>query len=162
MKFSLKKSLLITFILVELSAVLAIAGSPVLTRNADPDEITVLRPTISISFEIARRRDCLGFGFCNFTLEFDFNRINSGTGTMYLDDSKGGGNFIIEINKATGINPEGYTKYFKSGTFLMEDDSPIPGNILKGLGISGDRTLLAGKHKITERNGLIYISIPAR
>ncbi len=159
MKFSFKKFLLVTFILIECTT-LAVFSS-VESCTPPVTEGIFLRPRVTITFTIARRRDCEGFGICDWQIEITMLRANSCTATLTTDDTNRN-NLVLEIDKSKGVLPETYSRYFQSGTFLMEDESPVPAEILKQLGIPGPRTLLAGKHKTTEKNGIIYVSIPTR
>jgi hypothetical protein len=159
MKATLKKMLLATFIMIELAVISAYSAVPVQIPASDTE--LHLKPKVTITFTIARRRDCEGFGICDWQVEITYGRINNCTATFYTDDVVKG-NFVLEINKATGLSAEAYAKYLKSGYFLMEDESPVPGDILRELGVSGSKTLLAGRYKTLEKNGMIYISIPAR
>lgn len=161
MNFSIKKILLTTFIILEVSALFAFSAFPISIDKGNLGSSSLLRPKISFSFEIARRRDCLGFGICNWTATITVDRINSCSGTVYLDEANKNV-FVFEIDKAKGISASAYEKYLKSGIFLMEDEVPVPGDVLKALGISGNKTLPAGSHKVTERDGLLYITIPAK
>jgi len=161
MKFSLKKILLFTFVFLEFTSLYAFTNLE-LSDNKTGNFVTdALRPRITISFEIARRRDCLGFGICNWGVDITILRANSCVATIYEDEANRNV-LILEIDKAKGISPASYEKYFSSGTFLLEDEVPVPGDVLKALAITGSKTMLAGKHKFTERNGLIYISIPVK
>lgn len=159
MNFSLKKILLTTFILLEVSALFAFSAFPMPVEKEAV--ITPMKTKISISFEIARRRDCTGFGICNLTVGISLERVNSCTGSLYADETSRNV-FILEINKAQGISAATYDKYFKSGIFVMEDESPIPSEALKEMGITGTRTMLAGNHKVTEKAGILYVAIPVK
>ncbi len=86
---------------------------------------------------------------------------NKGNGIIYLDDASRN-TVVLEINKSTGITVECYNKYFKSGTFLMEDDFPLSSEITGALEISGTKTIPAGKHKIVEKNGVLYVYFPVK
>lgn len=159
MKISIKNFFLITFILLEFFSMMAFASAEKNQIYSTPGS-ELLRPRISLSFTIARARDCEGFGFCRWTLEVSNGKINTGNGTMYSDEYSR--NVILEIDKAKGITADCYKKYFSTGTFLMEDDSPLPGEVVKALGLIGTKTLIAGKHRIIESNGLLVITIPVK
>lgn len=161
MKFSLKTFLLTFFIIAELAALSAFASvvpSPTHSKDNTPELSTMLKPRVNISFTIARRRDCMGFGICLWDVSVTFER-NGANGVIYTDDAVKN-RLIIEIDKTKGISYEVYEKYFRSGVFIMEDDSPVPAEILAGLGIKGARTIPAGKHPVTERSGILYVSVP--
>ena len=66
------------------------------------------------------------------------------------------------VDKLRGISTESYKKYFSNGVFMMEDDCPIPNEIVSSLGLIGSKTLVAGKHSVIERSGILYISIPVK
>ncbi len=161
MNFSFKKILLSTFILLELSALCAFAACPMPFEKVAPDAVAIPRVKVSISFEIARRRDCTGFGICNFTVGVTIDKVNSCSGALYVDETARN-MFVLEVDKAKGISTAAYDKYFKAGSFLMEDEVPVPGDVLKALGVSGSKTLLAGKHKVIEKNGLLFVYIPVK
>jgi len=161
MKFSLKTFLLTIFIIAEMAALSAFASvvPPVINSTENTPELsTMLRPRVSISFTIARRRDCMGFGICVWEASITWER-NGVNGVIYADDAVKN-RMIIEIDKTKGISYEVYEKYFQSGMFFMEDDSPVPSEVLAGLGIKGPRTIPAGKHPVTERSGILYVSVP--
>ncbi len=163
MKFSLKTFLITIFIIAEFAAVNAFASVvPPLTNSTDntAELSTMLKPRVTISFTIARRRDCQGFGICKWDASITFER-NGANGVIYTDDAVKN-RLIIEIDKTKGISYEVYEKYFSSGVFVMEDDSPVPAEILAGLGIKGSRTITAGKHPVTERSGILYVSVPVK
>ena len=161
MNFSLKSILITIFLLAEITALHTIAAAiPAFTRSAEstPEWRPLLKPRVTISFTIARRRDCLGFGICQWEGSVTLER-NGASGVIYTDDVVKN-RLIIEIDKTKGVSSEVYEKYFRSGVFLMEDDAPVPASILTGLGIKGPRTIPAGKHPVSERSGILYVSLP--
>ncbi len=160
MKISIKHFLLFTFILLEVCSVMAFATATPVCTPVVPNAEFSLKTKITISFTIARRRDCEGFGICDISVSVS-GKINSATGSIYQDDLNKS-LMVIEIDKARGISAETYKKYFSSGVFLMEDDSPVPSEIVQQLGLTGSKTLVAGKHKIVERNGILFITIPVK
>ena len=85
MKISIKNFFLITFILLEFVSVMAFAGAEKNTICTTPGS-ELLRPRISISFTIARNRDCLGFGICDLSISLSKVVLNSCTGTIGVDD----------------------------------------------------------------------------
>lgn len=160
MKITIKKFLLFAFVLMEisLSMVLATPAKPVIANDESGD---LLKPKVSISFTIARRRDCDGFGLCDLEISVVLRANNKGNGIIYLDDVSRN-TLVLEINKTSGITQECYSKYFKSGVYLMEDDFPISSEITRALEISGSKTIPAGKHRILESNGMIYVYLPIK
>ena len=158
MKISIKKFVLFSFILLEFASAMAFASVPNPTVPVSPVRTNLLKPRVTLSFTIARARDCMGFGICRPEIAISDEKIGTCPATLYTDDLIKG-NLVLEIDKLK-ISADTYKKYFSSGIFLMEDDSPIPSEILNAIGISGKRTFIAGKHKITERSGIMYISIP--
>jgi hypothetical protein len=80
---------------------------------------------------------------------------------MYVDDYNKS-IMVLEIDRAKGLGAETYNKYFSSGTFVMEDDSPVPADLVRQLGLSGSKTLVAGKYKVVEQNGILLVSIPVK
>ena len=161
MKITLKKFLLFSFILLEFVSAMAFASASPVPVPVVPDASSLLRTKVSVSFIIARRRDCEGFGICNLEIAVSLERSNSCSGAMYLDDFNKS-IMVLEIDKLRGVSAETYKKYFSSGTFLMEDDSPIPSEVMSSLGLIGSKTLVAGKHRVTERNGILFVSIPVK
>ncbi len=159
MKINFKKTLLSTFILIELTALCSYAACPVFTGNDTPVS-TGLRVKVSVSFEIARRRDCSGFGICNFEVGITYSKTNSCVANLYIDETSKNV-YVLEIDKAK-VSAANYDKYFKSGYFLMEDEAAVPTEALRTLGTSGTKTMLAGKHLVTERNGFLYVAIPVK
>lgn len=160
MKITIKKFLLFAFILVEFSMTMA-SAKPVFPF-CDADETSeFVKPKVSISFTIARRRDCDGFGFCDIDVSVVLRTANKGNGTLYLDDASRS-TLVLEIDKANGITAECYAKYLNSGVFLMEDDFPISAEITRALEIAGTKTIPAGKHRIVESNGILRIYLPIK
>ena len=137
------------------------ASEPSIKCNPGAKHSPELRPKVTVTFTIARRRDCEGFGICNWKATFSDLRTNIATGMMYADDS-GKNTFVIEIDKVKGLKGDSYSKYFQSGYFVMEDDAPIPSDILSALGISGSRILLQGRHPVQEKNGQLIVVIPSK
>jgi len=160
MNISIKKLVLLSLVLLEFISATVFARAPMIPGPiVSGSGASLLKPKISISFIIARRRDCEGFGICNLQVAASLERVNSCSGVMYLDDFNKN-IIVIEIDKLKGISAEGYKKYFSSGVFLMEDDSPIPTEMVSSLGLIGKRILVAGKHSVVERSGILYVSIP--
>ena len=162
MKLSFKNFLLFAFVLVEmsLSMVMATPAVPVITLS-ERSEFLLMKPKVTISFTVARRRDCDGFGICDLVISGSVRTGNKGNGVLYLDDASRN-TLVMEINKSTGITLECYNKYFKSGLYIMEDDFPIPSEITSALEVSGMKTIPAGRHKIVEKNGILYVYFPVK
>jgi len=155
----------ILFFLLTIELVIASAGTECTAAsfitNSDKCKRVSIKPRVSISFVIARRRDCLGFGICDLSFEIISGKVNAGTGVLYTDPASRN-MIVLEIDKSKDISSESYEKYFASGVFVMEDDFPIPGDILAEMGIKGTLTMRSGNHRITEKNGILYVSIPVR
>jgi hypothetical protein len=161
MKINIQKILLLAFFIMDLGAGLVFADVPKCNSIPMSGDETALRIKVSVSFTIARRRDCEGFGICDISVSVTRTAPNSATAAIYTDDYNRN-ILVLEIDKAKGMSLETYKKYFSSGTFVMEDDSPVPAEILNQLGITGSRTMIAGKHRVTEQNGILYVSIPVK
>src|SRR4029079_11655619 len=102
MNFSLKKFLLTTFIILEVSAMFAFSAFPKPVKIEDDNPAKLKSIKVSVSFEIARRRDCLSFGICNLQGGIEVGRINSCTGVIYTEEASRN-MVILEIDKAKGI-----------------------------------------------------------
>jgi hypothetical protein len=161
MKISVKKIMLFSFILMELVSMAAFANTQIPPRDAVYDANESLRIKIYISFVIGRRRDCEGFGFCEWEIGITTGRVNSGSATAYIDDNNKN-LLVMEIDKLKGITAECYKKYFSTGKFLVEDDSQIPSEIGKALGLATNKTVIAGNYIIIERNGILYLNLPLK
>lgn len=160
MKFSLKTFLLTTFILLEIAALSAFPGSPDqgLLEKLPADPVVTTPNKLVIEIYFGRRGDCEGWGICKVSIGFERTQANSGIASIYPDKlSKN--KLILEIDKARGISAEQYQKYFKSGTFVIEENYPIPSEILRELGLPSGNTILEGKYPVTERNGIIYVTL---
>lgn len=121
---------------------------------------SAVKPKVTICFTIARKRDCEGFGICNFHAIVTEGRFNNAVATTYKDDYSNA--LVFEIDRYKGLASGAYDRYFKSGYFVMEDDSPVASDILSALGISSNAILLQGKYPIIESNGMIRFLIPYR
>ena len=121
---------------------------------------SAMKPKVTICFTIARKRDCEGFGICNFHAIATEGRFNNAIATVYKDDYSNA--LVFEIDRYKGMASGAYDRYFKSGSFVMEDDSQVPSDILSTLGVSSNVTLLQGKYPIIESNGMIRFAIPYR
>jgi hypothetical protein len=122
--------------------------------------ISKAKPKVTICFTIARKRDCEGFGICNFTASLSEGRMNNATASVYKDDHSNA--IVFEINRSQGISTIAYDRYFKSGIFTMEDDAPIPSEITQALGISSTAILVQGRYPVLESSGVIKMIIPFR
>ncbi len=160
MKFSIKIFLLLAFVLTELSLSFAKA-IPIEADCTTSTPNYLMKPKIKISFIIARHRDCDGFGICDWNVGSVGRTQNKGNGVLYQDDASRN-TLVLEISKTDGITDECYNKYFKTGVYTMEDDFPIPSEISKSLEYPGIKTIPAGKHRIVEINGLIYVYFPVK
>lgn len=160
MKTLIKTLLLFALVLTELSFSSA-AVIPVMDNSSSVTNKNLQKPKFSLSFIIARHRDCEEYGICNWQAGITVRTINKGNGVVYKDDASKS-TLVLEINKSTGITTECYDKYFKSGVFIMEDDFPMPLEISKALEYSGQKTIPAGKHRIVEIRGLIYVYLPVK
>ncbi len=160
MNISIKQLVLTLFLACEAVSLAVFAGLPAEPFTCSERSKVVLKPKVTISFTIARRRDCDGFGICDLSFSYSM-RWNNATGTIQVDDYNSN-IILLEIDKAKGLTPEAYNKFFKSGTFIMEDDFPLPSDLVKSLGLIGTKTLSAGNHKVIERNGIIQVALPVR
>ena len=161
MKLFKKQTLFVLFILAETLSVYVYAAVPITNCNPASTPAARIKPKINICFTIARRRDCDGFGICNWTASLTDLRLNGCSGTITADDASGK-IFTIEIDKLKGISSDTYRKYFSSGIFILEDDAPVPSDLLNNLSISGSRILPAGKYPVMEKNGVLTLVIASR
>lgn len=120
----------------------------------------IIKPKVTICFTIARKRDCEGFGICNFQASVSEVRPNNATASVYLDDFSNA--LVFEIDRGRGINDSAYERYFSSGYFVMEDDSQLPYDLSSDLGVERTITLSQGSYPISESNGIIRYVIPFR
>jgi hypothetical protein len=95
-------------------------------------------------------RDCRGFGICDWGLEFSLDKVvhplteTGAGGEGYFDDD---GKFVIDFLKDYMLN-ETVVKYLQNG-FVMEEDVPIPPEILQKLNYRGDYMIRAGTYSVT-------------
>jgi hypothetical protein len=120
----------------------------------------VVKPKVTICFTIARKRDCEGFGICNFHAIVTEGRYNNATAHVYLDDFSNA--LVFEIDRSKGLAPTAYDRFFSSGYFVMEDDSQLPAELSSELGMDRVVTLSQGRYPIAESNGLIRYVVPFR
>ncbi len=159
MKISIKYFCLFTFLIMEFMAMAAFAYCPEPDFSSGNTELNK-KPYLTVCIILARRSDCEGFGICRITVNWKTVPGNGVTGNIYMNEQNS--NLIIEIEKTKGATTENYSKYFSSGYFLMEDDSPLTTDIISGLGLTGSKTLVAGRYKVTEKDGRIFVNIPVK
>jgi hypothetical protein len=107
---------------------------------------------ISLWIEFGRAsRDCAGFGICDwgFTVTLD-NAVHKLTATQagvegYFDDD---GKFVIDFLKDYMLD-ETFETYLSNG-FTMEEDAPIPPEILQKLEYRGNYTIRAGTYSFRQ------------
>lgn len=128
--------------------------------DAQPSSITEYKPKVTVCFTIARKRDCEGFGICNFNASMSEAKMNNVVGAVSKDDFTNA--LVFEIDRSKGISTMAYDRYFKSGIFTMEDDAPIPYDLARELGISTNASLLQGRYAIVESSGILRMIIPFR
>lgn len=157
MKLFKKTSLFVLFILIKTSCLVTFAAQPVLLPQCESE---IIKPKVTICFTIARKRDCEGFGICNFHAMLSEGRFNNATANVSVDDFSTG--LVFEIDRNKGLTPMAYERYFSTGSFTMEDDSPMPSDVSTELGIERAVTLLQGRYPITESNGVIRFVVPFR
>ena len=162
MKFLIKSFLVFSLVLIELSLSTAIANP--LPANLTPGESkTLLRPKVDISIEFGRRsRNCEGFGICKITLELEYERrANNGNGQLYLDDVAKN-TLVLQIDKSTNVSAACYNTYLKPGAFVVDEEFQVPLEISKKLELIGQKTIPAGKYKIEEIRGILYVYLPMK
>lgn len=109
---------------------------------------------IKISFwiEFGRvSRDCAGFAICDWGLTLSLEKSSHKlTPTQagaegYVDDD---GKFVIEFLKDYMLD-ETIETYLSNG-FLMEEDTPIPPEVLQKMEYRGDYTIRAGRYSVSQ------------
>lgn len=109
---------------------------------------------IKISFwiEFGRvSRDCAGFAICDWGLTLALEKgIHKLTPTQagaegYFDDD---GKFVIDFLKDYMLD-ETMETYFSRG-FIMEEDAPVPAEVLQKLEYRGDYTIRAGTYSVSQ------------
>ena len=161
MKISIKNFLLFTFVLLEFASVAAFANSPLNSVPILPGVESEKRIKITVTLIIGRKPECDRFGFCDISIGISRTVPNSFTASMYVDDFNKNV-MVLEVDRVKGMTAETNSKYFSAGFYQMDIDAPIPASVLSALGIAGSKTLIAGKHAIVERSGILYISIPVK
>jgi len=126
-----------------------------LCGEGDPDDASGrLGRKIKVSFwiEFGRvSRDCAGFGICDWGLTVTLeNASHKPTVTQagaegYMDDD---GTFVIEFLKESMLD-ETMETYFSAG-FIMEEDTPIPSEVLQKLDYRGDYVIRAGTYSVRQ------------
>ncbi len=111
---------------------------------------------IKISFWIEfgkPSRNCEGFGFCDWgltlTLEKGMHKLSptQAGGEGYFDDN---GKFVVDFLKEYMLD-ETIETYFSHG-FIMEEDTPIPAEVLQKLEYRGDYTIRAGTYSVRQES----------
>lgn len=103
--------------------------------------------------KLSRHRDCHGFGLCVFaTIEFDdeedaYIRTTDNSAIVNAGFNEEG-QLVLIFDKKTGMSPETYDACFSKGTFLCEDDFPIPEDALKKMNHLGHYTIKAGTYPV--------------
>ncbi len=114
---------------------------------------------VIVTITLARHRDCDGFGWCRGTIVVDPAPRPIGNVGNAVAEINAAGRLTLTFNKSTDLSPEAFNKYFSKGTFVCEDDFPVPVEILKALGYSGSYTVAKGNYNITTtRDGLLTIT----
>jgi hypothetical protein len=101
-----------------------------------------------VTIKLARHRDCLGFGWCKLTItiEDDSPSANKCISNVAVNAN---GQLEFTINKKTGLTQSDYDKFFSKGTFLFEDDFPVPTDVLSAAGYKGSSlTIKAGTYPV--------------
>ena len=156
MKKLLKQHFLYALLFLELVTTSMASAFPLQTAVGENHGTFVMKPKITISFTIARRRDCEGFGICDWTATVS-SRANYCSGTLQADEND---RYVyLEVIKDKGVSAEGYLKYFSSGFFILEDASPVPADITRSLGIPSGSTIAAGKYLVTEQKGILRVAL---
>lgn len=122
--------------------------------------VGALKPKVTICFTVARKRDCEGFGICNLNASISDARLNNVVATVYKDDFSNA--LVFEIDRSKGVTAAAYDRYFKLGTFTMEDDTPVPYDLARDLGISTNATLMQGRYAVVESGGILRMTISFR
>lgn len=145
------------------SSAFLIGSSPMAFALSDGNQthmVTEMKPKVTICFTIARKRDCEGFGICNFNASLTDAKMNNAISTVYKDDHTNA--LVFEIDRSKGISAYAYDRFFKSGSFTMEDDAPIPYDLARDLGVSTNASLVQGRYAIVESSGILKMIIPFR
>ena len=113
---------------------------------------------VTITIKIARKKDCLGFGWCKITIQSDDILARPvGNDGKALAEMRSDGHLILKLNKKTDISPEAYETYFSKGVFVCEDDFPLPEEVLKALDIKDKYIIKEGSYDVTQKGDLLTI-----
>jgi len=117
---------------------------------ADPAGSRGKKIKITFWIEFGRiSRDCAGFAICDWGLTLTLDKaVHKLTATQaggegYFDEE---GNFVIEFLKDYMLT-ETMVNYFSNG-FIMEEDTPIPPEVLQKLEYRGDYVIRAGTYTV--------------
>ena len=111
----------------------------------------------TITFKIARHRDCKGFGWCKWEIVIIDDggpAVNKGTAIVDVNEE---GHLVLTINKEKDLSPEAFETYFSKGIFICEDDFPVPFEILKELKYPDSYTIKEGVYPVTLKGDNISI-----
>ena len=113
---------------------------------------------VTITIKIARKKDCLGFGWCRFTIQSDdfFARPVGNDGKAQAE-MRSDGHFVMKLNKKTDLSPEAYETYFSKGVFVCEDDFPVPDELLKAMDFKGKYTIKEGSYDVKQKGDLLTV-----
>ncbi len=112
----------------------------------------------TITIKIARHRDCRGFGWCNakIVIEKDVElEYQSANAEASQNQQR---RLVITLNKKTDLSAETFETYFSKGTFLCEDDFPLPSEIIKAVGLDDGYVIKAGKYPINIKGDILKIT----
>lgn len=113
---------------------------------------------VTITIKIARKKDCLGFGLCRFTIQSnDIAARPVGNDGKALAEMRSDGHLILKLNKKTDISPEAFETYFSNGVFVCEDDFPVPDEVLKAMDFKGKYTIKAGSYDVKQKGDLLTV-----
>ncbi len=114
-------------------------------------------PVIQISFEIARKRDCLGFGICNLNANISWEIYSPKGNNVSASAQEVNGKLVLTLNKENDMTREAYNKYFSNGYFLFEEDFSLPPEFCRKLGLEKNYTIKKGKYKTQEESNMIRL-----
>lgn len=103
-----------------------------------------------------RARDCKSMGICFLVFNVDEITESKGQTNAIIDYTKSQ-HLTISFNKTKDITQETFEKYFSKGSFICEDDFPVPAEILKALNYPGPYTIKAGEYPITIIDDILTI-----
>lgn len=120
--------------------------------------------TIGVIIEFGKKRlDCLKFGICRVTIQFDIGSLFGSSLTAaeervaygYATASKSSGisfRLIKDYMTETTRN-----EFFREGSFLVEEDFTLPDNLIKELGLKAGYTIRQGTYRYTENSKEIIL-----